>query len=38
MVLWILALWVMNISQFAFMFPVSLNVTVMDIYLSAFSQ
>ncbi len=38
MFLWILALWIINISQFAFMFPMSLNVTVMNIYLSVFSD
>ena len=30
MVLWILALWVMDIYQFAFTFPVSLNAKVMN--------
>ena len=34
MFLWILALWIMDISQFAFMFLMSLNVTVMNVYLS----
>ncbi len=38
MFLWILALWIINISQFAFMFPMSLNVTVMNVYLSVFSD
>lgn len=38
MFLWILALWIINISQFAFMFPMSLNVTVMNVYLSIFSD
>ena len=33
-----LALWVMNISQFAFIFPMSVNATVMNIYLSVLSE
>ena len=33
-----LALWVMNISQFAFIFPMSVNATIMNIYLSVLSE
>ncbi len=34
MFLWILALWVIDISQFTFMFLMSLTVTVINVYLS----
>ena len=38
MFLWILALWVMDISQFAFMFPMSISIIEMNVYLSVLSE